>query len=238
MGGPGQVIGKTLRMVWEEMFNLVIASIIWIVVGVLPAGVLFNLFGLPGALIALLITFPPINAGVNYLTNRLAHDYVGKPQHIFDGARRFAVPAYLLFILNAVILFVAGFNFQFYAQYNAPWLAFIYALWALLLTIWGWVQLYVFPLLIEQEQPSVMTALRNALFLAFASPALTLSLTALILFVLALVFLFLTQAVALLPVLALLPSVLALLGNVAVVQRLKAIRGDTDAVEEDEGTNL
>lgn len=238
MGGPGQVLGKTLRLVWEEMFNLVVASLIWLVIGVLPAGVLFSLLGWPGGLVGLLLTLPLANAGLNYLSNKLAHDYVGKPQHMFEGARRFAVPAYILTSLNIVIIAVAVTNFQFYAQYNAPWLSLVYALWALLLVIWGWTQMYAFPLLIEQDQPSVLTALRNGLFLAFASPALTLMLTALIIVVLVIVLLFFSQAIGLLPVLALLPAIFALLMNVAVVQRLKAIRGDKDTIEEDEGTNL
>ena len=93
MGGPREVLGKWVRGLWEEMFVLLTASAVWTVIGLGPALVLFALGLAPLGAIALLVALPPITMGVYYVTNRLAHDYVGKFSHIFEGARLYARPA-------------------------------------------------------------------------------------------------------------------------------------------------
>ncbi len=240
MGSPGQVLRRTLRSLWEDMFVLVLASALWALIGVLPTMLTFGtsgaLLGFPLALfptvIVLLLTLPPVTAGLFYLTNRLAHDLVGKVSHVIEGTRLYARPAWILGLLNTFILAVAAANFSFYASFDAPWVVFVRAIWVALLMLWGYSQLYVIPMLMEQKEPSVRLALRNSLFLAFGSPALTITVTLMLVILAFLMFIFLPMLLRILPVLLLLPVVIADLLNQAAVQRLKAIRGDKD-VESD-----
>jgi uncharacterized membrane protein YesL len=233
MAGPGRVLWRTLRMAWEDMFTLVVASAIWTVVALAPAIVGLVVGGPLVAVLALLLTLPPATAGLYFVTNRLAHDRVGSVAHIVEGARRYSAKAWLFGLINLGVSVIGFTNFQFYNSYDAPWMVVVRAVWAAILITWGWSQLYAFPLLIEQEQPSVVLALRNSLVLAFTSPALTIMLTAIVISLILVLLVFFQQVLAVLPALLLLPSVWALLTNVAVVQRLKVLRGETETPDAD-----
>src|SRR4051794_36412002 len=112
MDSPVRVLQKTGRSLWDDLFTLVLASAIWAVIALLPA-VLASPLGSPIIIaIALLITLPPATAGLYYVTNRLAHGLVGKLGHVFEGMRRYGLPAWLLALLNAFVLALAVANFQ------------------------------------------------------------------------------------------------------------------------------
>lgn len=249
MGGPREVLGKWLRGLWEEMFVLLTASAAWTVIGLGPALILFALGLAPLGFIALLVAVPPMTLGVYYVTNRLAHDYVGKFSHIFAGARLYARQAWLLALVNLLIGAVLWANYQFYAPADGPRIVGIggaeltidpNSTWAVvarsilfsIALVWVYSQLYAMPMLLEQKEPNILFAMRNSLFLAFSSPALTITLTIILLLLGFLVLLTLPQLLRWLPFLLILPSIIAFLTNIAVVQRLKAIRGDEQAREE------
>ena len=251
MGGPREVLGKWLRSLWEDLFILLTASLMWTAVGLGPALVLFSVGLAPLGFIALLVALPPLTMGVYYVTNRLAHDYVGKFGHIFEGAREYARPAWLLAVVNLIIAAILWANYQFYAPSeegvrvidllggsqlqidpNSTWSVAARSILFSLALVWIYSQLYAMPMLLEQKVPNIWFAMRNSLFLAFGSPALTITLTIILLIVGFLVLLSLPQFLRWLPFLLILPAILALLTNIAVVQRLKAIRGSTQAGEE------
>jgi hypothetical protein len=85
--------------------------------------------------------------------------------------------------------------------------------------IWGAVQLYVFPLLIRQEVPSLKLALRNGLVLMSLTPVLTIGVI-----ILAVVLLVLSSAIALL-LFVFYFAFLAVLTNRAVGEALKVEAG-------------
>jgi uncharacterized membrane protein YesL len=225
---PLHVLGQTARSIWEDMFTLVLATGVWTALGLLPALVLLGLGGPILAAIGLLITLPPATAGLFYVTNRLAHGLVGKMSHMVEGARRYARPAWILALINSFVIAVAVANFQFYGTMDAPWVIAVRSIWVALLLIWASSQVYVFPMLLEQEVPSVRYALRNSLFLAFGSPALTITIAVIIGFLAFILLIFFDRVLNLLPIVLLLPVLIALLTNIAVVQRLRAIRGTRD----------
>ena len=251
MGGPREVLGKWLRSLWEDLFVLLTASVMWTVVGLGPALVLFSVGLAPLGFIALLVAAPPMTMGVYYVTNRLAHDYVGKFEHIFEGARQYARPAWLLAVVNLAIAAVLWANYQFYApseegpriidlaggaQFqidpNSTWAVAARSILFSIALVWIYSQLYALPMLLEQKVPSIWFAMRNSLFLAFGSPALTITLTIILLILGFLILLALPQFLRWLPFMLILPSMIALLTNIAVVQRLKAIRSGEQAGEE------
>ncbi len=250
MGGPREVLGKWLRGLWEEMFILLTASAVWTVIGLGPALVLFSLGLAPLGVIALLAALPPMTVGVYYVTNRLAHDYVGKFGHIFEGARLYARQAWLLALVNVLIVAILWANYQFYAPSEEgprivgvggaqltidPSSTLAVAARSILFSIalvWIYSQLYALPMLMEQKVPSIWFAMRNSLFLAFGSPALTITLSVILLILGFLVLVSLPQFLRWLPFLLVLPSMIAFLTNIAVVQRLKVLRGNEKAGEE------
>lgn len=247
MGGPREVLGKWVRGLWEEMFVLLTASAVWTVIGLGPALVLFALGLAPLGAIALLVALPPITMGVYYVTNRLAHDYVGKFSHIFEGARLYARPAWLLAVVNLIIVAILWSNYQFYAPSedgprivgvggaelmidpNSTLAVVARSILFSIALVWIYSQLYALPMLMEQKVPSIWFAMRNSLFLAFGSPALTITLSVILLILGFLILVSLPQFLRWLPFLLILPAMIALLTNIAVVQRLKALRGDAKA---------
>jgi uncharacterized membrane protein YesL len=225
---PLSVLGQTARSIWEDMFTLVLATGVWTAIGLLPALVLLGVGGPILAVIGLFITLPPATAGLFYVTNRIAHGFVGKMSHVLEGMRRYARQAWLLALINGFVVAVAVANFQFYGTLDAPWVIAVRSIWVALLLIWGSSQMYVFPMLLEQEAPRVRTALRNSLFLAFGSPALSITIALIIGFIGFILLLFFDRVLNLLPIVLLLPVLLALLTNIAVVRRLRVIRGTSD----------
>lgn len=226
MGGARPVWGRTLRMLWEELFVLVTASGVWTLLGLAPALLLLAVGGPILGALGLILTLPPATAGLYFVTNRLANDYVGHMGHVWQGARQLAKQAWILGGLNAFVAVVAIANFQFYNQFDAGWVVAVRSIWFTLLLIWIFTQLYAFPLLLEQKEPRVRLALRNSLFLAFASPGLTFSISLFLAFLIAVTIVFLPNVLGFIPILLIFPSIVALLTNVAVVQRLKDIRGE------------
>ena len=105
----------------------------------------------------------PATGGLYYATNQLAHGRDGGPMVYWDGLKTYIWPSYRWGIMNLLIAFLLNFNIWFYG--NAPWAFAPYLRIAFIVSavFWAALQMYTFPFMIEQEEPSVKTALRNSL---------------------------------------------------------------------------
>jgi len=161
MGIAFRILWTALKDFYEEMFVLVGANLLWV------------LLCIP------LVTIPPATAGMFYLTNQIAHHKSIEFRMFFEGFKKYFVKSWLLTLLNllAAALFYA--NYQFYGQMAAQWASIVQGLFVGLFVIWCLIQMYVFPMLLEQQEPRLLLAVRNAAFLAFASPITTLTLAVL-----------------------------------------------------------
>ncbi|HOG46924.1 MAG TPA: DUF624 domain-containing protein [Anaerolineae bacterium] len=182
MGIAVRAFWVALKDYYEEMFKLVGANLLW-AASLLPLGALPLVGWSPLALLflALLIAFPPATAAMFCLTNRIAHHRAADLGLFFAGFRKHFFRSWLLALLNVVVLAMLWANASFYGQMlQPPWAALVQGLCVGLTVMWCLIQLYVFPMLLEQEEPRLLLALRNAAFLAFASPITTLVLGALL----------------------------------------------------------
>ncbi len=168
MGIAFRVLWQAIRDFYDEMFVMVGANLLWVVMAI-PV-----------------VTIPLGNAGMMYLTNQIAHHKSIEFRMFFQGIKEYWAKSYLLALLNvlAAVLFYA--NMRFYGQMNASWASVIQGLFVGLFVIWCLIQIYVFPMLMEQQEPRLLLALRNAAFLAFASPIPTIVLAVLLIVVAAL----------------------------------------------------
>lgn len=200
----GSEMGIAFRAFWaackdyyEEMFSLVGANLLWLLLAV-PV-----------------VTLPPATAGMFCLTNRIAHHRSVELRMFFAGMRKYFLKSWLLALLNVAVLGILYVNWRFYGQMLAPqWAAIVQGLFLGLIVLWCLIQLYVYPMLLEQEEPRLLLALRNAAFMTLASPLTTLALGLLVaLAAVASTLLALPLAVALIAVVALAANeaVLALL---------------------------
>jgi len=109
----------------------------------------------------------PATGGLFYAANQMAHGEGGGPLDYWEGVRTYLWPSYRWMLMNIAVAFLFSVNVWFYG--NAPWSIAPYIQVAFIVgaAFWATIQMYTFPFLIEQEQPSLKTALRNS-FLAVA----------------------------------------------------------------------
>jgi hypothetical protein len=69
---------------------------------------------------------------------------------------------------------VLGSNLIFYAQYEQAWSDWVRGIFVSIAWIWGYLQLFVLPLLMEQSDRRVRIAFRNSLVLWARQPGFTL----------------------------------------------------------------
>jgi len=168
------LIGRAMEYL-EIAARYVLLNFIWLL-SIFPVAAVFFLilrygFGVteaPWVLIFIpIVLASPATGGLYYATNRLAHGKDGGPMVYWHGLKTYLWPSYRWGIMNFVLAFLFNVNIWFYG--DAPWdfapyirIAFIVGA-----AFWAAIQMYTFPLMLEQEQPHVKMALRNS-FLAVA----------------------------------------------------------------------
>ncbi|HIP95997.1 MAG TPA: DUF624 domain-containing protein [Anaerolineae bacterium] len=203
MADAWQVFRKTLGDLWDEIYLLAIVNILWV------------------ALNMLWITGPPATAGLFVLTHRLARgEYVGL-RDFFEGFRRYFWRSWLWAIVAGAGFFILGSDVVLTGRLSsADYIVFVQGFFLMLLFLWAFLLLYAFPLILEQERPSLRLALRNALVMFAGNWGFSVALFGLALLVALLSSLFL------MPWGIITVVFLALLGNNAVLNRLVAWRAE------------
>jgi len=147
------VFWQTLKDIWEELYSLAIANLVWLLASMT------------------IILFPVAAAGMYYATNRVAH---GKTVHFSDfieGIKKFWWRSLIWFLANILFVILIYTNITFYtANFQGWWVALVGGFWLALATFWLAMQMYFWPMLIEQKETKMLMAWRNSAFLVLASP--------------------------------------------------------------------
>jgi len=178
------------------------------------------LFNLLLALAGLLILpLPLMAAGLAWVAAEIGQGKAIGWRTFVDGARRYWKPAYLWALINVVTWVLIVVNYNFYGSLDAAWTVIPFWFLISISVVWGAVQLYVLPLLILQEAPSLRLAYRNGLVLMASQPAVVILLLLLIAV--------LAIATFFLPILAFVVdfAFIALLVNRAVLESVKVMKG-------------
>ena len=194
---------RAVRVVWDSLRDFYDDAALLIAVNILWVGL-----SLP------LITLPPATGGLYYVTNRIAHGYAVRVRTFFEGFRQYFVKSWQLALANLLVLAVTWANLVFYGQLDSPWLRYLRILLLYLLAFWLAMQMYTFPLLLEQEDKRLKLVLRNAAFLVLADPVFTVILAVLLLVAVAL------SAALTLPLILMTSSFVSLVANRAVLALL------------------
>lgn len=176
--------------------------------------ILFNIFWCVSAL--LVVPLPFATVGLAWVAAEISEGRAIKLKTFFDGGQRYWKPAYLWGLINLVVWGIMFANVVFYSELSATWTLLVRSLILSVAILWGAMQLYVFPLLIRQEAPSLKLAYRNGLVLIGTRPVLTI-----VVVVLTLVSLLLSLMLTL-PLVVLYFAFIAVLSNRAVAEALKA----------------
>ncbi|MHB0859099.1 MAG: YesL family protein [Anaerolineae bacterium] len=191
-----EVFWQTLKDTWEELYSIAIVNLVW----------LFASFTV--------VLFPVTAAGMYYVANRVAH---GKTFHFSDfieGIKLYWWRSLLWFLANIVVIALFVVNIMFYSSFEGSWVVVVGGLWLALLVFWLSMQVYFWPLLIEQSETKMLQAWRNAAFLILANPFYAFFIVTFT------VVLFAVSTVLTLPLIFVGMGLVAILGNNAVLTLL------------------
>ncbi len=199
---PLRVFWQGIRATWDDLLLLALLSFAWW---------LCMLFIIPG---------PPATAGLYQVANRIAKGERAGFDVFKDGFVTYFWRSLVVGLIAAGLLFIFITGFLFYLDPPPEFPDFLSLLSVVMLYLiltWLAMQLYLFPVLVEQNVP-LRTIFRNALFIAFASPLYTL--------VLLLLLGVCTVASVLFPILLVLvlPGLGAVVSSIALQDRLAQIR--------------
>jgi uncharacterized membrane protein YesL len=168
MESSGRLVYRWLEESWHNLWELLAFNLLWFICSI-P-----------------LITAPPAVGGLYYATNLLAHEKPVGWRTFFKGFRENFWLSWRWGLINLFALLIFASNILFYRQFEGNWSDWLRGgFWGLAL-LWFFLQVYTYPLLLEQSDRRMVTAMRNSLVLYLKRPGLAILVAA---FVLAVAFL-------------------------------------------------
>ena len=168
------VFWQTLKDTWEELYSLALVNLVWLFSWSLPIG-LGTVTKVPivialTALVSLGL-LPVTTVGVYYVANRVAHGKTFHFSDFVDGIKLYWWRAIIWLLANVAVIFLICLNLWFYpANFEGLWVILVGGLWLAVLFFWIVMQVYYWPLLIQQEEPKMLRAWRNSAYLMLANP--------------------------------------------------------------------
>ncbi len=149
-----------LYTAWDGFWMLWLANILWFIL-CLP-----------------IITAPAAFAGLYYTMHEMAYGESVEWRTFFEGIKRFFWPGLRWFMAILLVAIVLIFYFLFFSSggnLNQDVSQMLSGLPVGLLIVWGVINAFTFPLMLEQEKPSYLTALRNSVVFYIKWPGYTLA---------------------------------------------------------------
>ena len=245
------VAGRAIISFYNDLFLLIGMSLLWWVTGGIFVGLAFLLIytGLSMAtrqsdpllvllnplsnpfLIAPLLAIPaaPATAALANVTRQSARDLRADRSFYFDAFRIYWKKALGIGAISAVVLSLLMMNLLFYLSRTGTFLQVLAFLWAYLVVFWAGVMVYQFPVLIGLVEPTVWSAVRTSVAMAFANPLFSIFIV-----VIACALTVLSGAIPILMLLAW-PAVVSLLGEHSLKLFVEIVRGQQDQQQQGGG---
>lgn len=139
-------IGLAFRDVWQELWTILIVHLIF-------------LFGN-----LLIVTGPPVTVALFFYGNRIAHGESANERDFLNAIREYWKPAWRWGFVNLLVvgLLAGDYYLTGTLAHDSNTVYWIQSLYLTLLSVWVLLQIFSLPFLFEQEQPSVIQALRNS----------------------------------------------------------------------------
>ncbi len=147
MDSSGRIIRDALLEAYDSFSQLAIANILWFILTI-P-----------------LVTAPPAAAGLFFYTHELAHRHPVDWRTFFTGFRKYFWLSWIWAVTNLVAIIILGVNAWFYMQVKTAWAPWMAGFFVGILVLWLLLQMYTFPLLLEQTDQRMRVALRNSVVL-------------------------------------------------------------------------
>jgi hypothetical protein len=191
------VMGRTFKALYDELFLWVWLSALWWV----------------GTF--LVVTAAPVTVGLNMAANRVANYKRVDSGFFWESARQHIGRGWLLYALTILLYVGVLLNIIFYLNSAAAWMNIlgIIFIWVFILVMMS--SQYFFPLLWQQDEPSLKMVFRNGVLLAIRYPLYT------FLMLLFQILLLVISVVTVLPIFLLLPAAMIVSANFALVGALQ-----------------
>jgi hypothetical protein len=174
-----QILGRSLWELWDNIFVLVVANLLWalaLVPAVASLSFIGGWLGVGLGLIFVLVLSGPATLGLYELTlyaNRRERLELGTYlKSVRENYRR----GWMVGLLNVIFVVLAFVNLTFYsslAANNSP-LGMALILWGYVVFIWFAMQIHLWPLAVRMEKFGLWGLLRNAFLASFKYPVLSL----------------------------------------------------------------
>jgi len=195
-----RIIGMAFRDIWQELWTILIVQLLF----------LLGQF--------LIVLGPPATIALFFYGNRIAHDEIATERDFLNAIRQYWKPAWRWGGLNILVIGLLAGDYYLTGRWsgNPDLASFLQGLYVALLIFWLLLQIFALPFLFEQEQPSVVQALRNSTILVRKNLLLVIVLAFLLAISLAL------GTLAFMLTFVFGSALIAFAGNHAVLETLKA----------------
>lgn len=210
------ILGRSLWELWDNIFVLVVANLVWslaLVPGMAALSFIGGWVGLVVTILDLLVLSGPVTLALYELTLNANRRERLELYVFFQSVRANYWRGFQVGLLNVIFVVLAFVNLTFYSSLaagNSP-LGLAVILWGYIVFIWFTMQFYMWPLGLRMEKFSLIGLLRNSFLATFKYPVLSLVLG----FVVGLFFL-LSGLISFLPIVIFGMSYHALVGNKAL----------------------
>ncbi|MHB1355255.1 MAG: YesL family protein [Anaerolineae bacterium] len=178
LGAAFTIVWRSLKDAWEDAFQLALNNVIWLLAVALGPIAFLGvsqfipnpiLLGFTVLLTALVL--PLATVGMFCVTNRSAHGKAVHVSDLFDGVKRFWWRSWIWFFVNILILGMVGYSLYWYTGLVGGYVKFLVGgFWLGVALVWMLMQIYFWPLMIEQGTPNILRAWRNSFVLVIREP--------------------------------------------------------------------
>ncbi|MBS1254078.1 MAG: hypothetical protein MAG451_03134 [Anaerolineales bacterium] len=152
------VLAASARLTFRRIELLIVVNVLW---WLLSLSVL---------------TWPPATAGLYHVARRLANPEESEQttwHHFFEGFRSYWGRSWKLVAVDMALIAILVVTFLFYLNRSQWVLRLLLVPVFYFMILWGGMQLYLFPLFIEQEDKRIRLVFKNAFILATGNPSFT-----------------------------------------------------------------
>jgi uncharacterized membrane protein YesL len=141
-----KILGVSFREVWQELWTILIIQVLFLLGTIL------------------IVTAPPVTLALFFYGNQIAHGERTTERDFLQAIRRYWKPAWRWGLINLLTIGVLTGDYYLIGKMvtDSNQANLIQGFYITVLASWLLLQLFTLPFLFEQEQPSVLQALRNA----------------------------------------------------------------------------
>ncbi|MCE5259288.1 MAG: hypothetical protein LLG44_09575 [Chloroflexi bacterium] len=177
-GAAFKIVWRSLKDAWEDAFQLALNNIVWLLLTIAGPVLAYGAWKVvqnpivTWVTVAIAVLLVPLAvAGMFCVTNRTSHGNAVHLYDLFQGIKRFWWRSWIWLLVNVVVIGLVYISMSFYTNLVSGYFKYLVGgFWLSVGIIWVLMQIYFWPLIIEQDTPNILRAWRNAFILVVREP--------------------------------------------------------------------